>query len=186
MTSNDSQSTTKMSLTMSLTETTSLITESQKIVDAGNDNNATVLNMILQIVTNIESKMSIMEKNIDKRLTDLNDKISNVTTRVRKVEIDNEDLCKKLPEESCQCVSNLFDKINGQVKLNTGNVIKHDSRIKQIEDKQANGHSDIHNTLHQRIKSLERQVAVGSGRLSSNCDNETIKKIQESVEDAVP
>lgn len=129
-----------------------------------------------------------MEKNIDKRLTDLNDKISNVTTRVRKVEIDDEDLCNKfkLCEESCQGVSNLFDKINGQVKLNTGNVIKHDSRIKQIEDKQANGHSHIYNTLHQRIKSLERQVAVGSGRLSSNCDNETIKKIQESVEDAVP
>jgi hypothetical protein len=54
---------------MSLTDTSNLIKESRRIVDASSDN--TVLNMILEIVTNIDNRVKQMESKMDKRFEEL-------------------------------------------------------------------------------------------------------------------
>jgi hypothetical protein len=48
---------------MSLKETSTLIAESRKIIEAGQDDSVSLLNMILQIVTNIDTGMKRMETN---------------------------------------------------------------------------------------------------------------------------
>jgi hypothetical protein len=54
---------------MSLGNTSKLIEESRKIVEASNDNS--VLSLILEIVTKIDNRMIQMEKNMGKRLDDM-------------------------------------------------------------------------------------------------------------------
>ena len=64
---------------MSLGNTSKLIEESRKIVEASNDNS--VLSLILEIVTKIDNRMIQMEKNMGKRLDarvrSLEDKVTN-------------------------------------------------------------------------------------------------------------
>ena len=69
---------------MSLTDTSNLIKESRRIVDASSDN--TVLNMILEIVTNIDNRVKQMESKIDKRLEELKQAYLSVSAKVRTLE----------------------------------------------------------------------------------------------------
>jgi hypothetical protein len=69
---------------MSLTDTSTLIKESRRIVDASSDN--TVLNMILEIVTNIDNRVKQMESKIDKRLEELKQAYLSVSAKVRTLE----------------------------------------------------------------------------------------------------
>jgi len=69
---------------MSLGNTSKLIVESRKIVEASNDN--LVLNLILEIVTKIDNRIIQMEKNMGKRLDDMNADFLAVSTRVRSLE----------------------------------------------------------------------------------------------------
>lgn len=110
---------------MSLKETSELIAKSRKIIDSGTENADSVLNMILCIVTNIETGMKKMNENIDKKIDELNNSILGVSSSVRKLENDMTEINKKFYkcEESCQGVSNLFDGMNSQVKTNTRNII---------------------------------------------------------------
>ena len=124
---------------MSLNETSKLIEESRKIIEdeQGDTSNTTVLlNMILQVVTNIDTRMKKMEDNIEKRIDDLNQSMLSVSARVRTLENNTDEMNKKLVEceTSCQGLSNLFDKADSQIKLNTRNIIHQDSRIKQLEE----------------------------------------------------
>jgi alpha-D-ribose 1-methylphosphonate 5-phosphate C-P lyase len=60
---------------MSLNETSNLIAQSRKIIESGQDdttNSNTLLNIILQIVTSIDTRVQRMEINIEKRIDDLN------------------------------------------------------------------------------------------------------------------
>lgn len=125
---------------MSLSDTSKLIAESRRIVDAAHDDTLsvnTVLNMILEIVTNIDSRMKRMETNIEKRLDDLKQNFLAISARVRTLETKASDFSRKLTEceNSCQGVSNLFDKVNGQVQANTRNIINQDIRIRKLEEK---------------------------------------------------
>ena len=58
---------------MSLNETSHLIAQSRKIIDSGQDdttNSNALLNIILQIVTSIDTRVQRMETNIEKRIDD--------------------------------------------------------------------------------------------------------------------
>lgn len=66
---------------MSLTDTSNLIKESRRIVDASSDN--TVLNMILEIATNIDNRVKQMESKMDKRLEELKQAYLSVSAKVR-------------------------------------------------------------------------------------------------------
>jgi len=122
---------------MSLSDTSKLIEQSRKIVENSHDDVSTIINMILQIVTSIDSRMQRMETNIDKRLDELKQSFLAVSSRVRSLENQATEFSKKISdcETSCQGVSNLFDQINGQVKTNTRNSIHHENRIKKLEEK---------------------------------------------------
>ena len=125
---------------MSLTDTANLLEESRRIIDvSSNDPNCSivVLNMILKLVTSIDSRMKNMDTNIDKRLDELKQSILGVSGRVRTLESQVSEFHSKIGEceASCQGVSNLFDKVDHQVKCNTRNVIHQDIRIKKLEEK---------------------------------------------------
>jgi archaellum component FlaC len=66
---------------MSLGNTSKLIEESRKIVEASNDNS--VLSLIFEIVTKIDNRMIQMEKNMGKRLDDMKADFLAVSARVR-------------------------------------------------------------------------------------------------------
>ncbi|CAG2221442.1 unnamed protein product [Mytilus edulis] len=122
-----------------MSDTSRLIKESRRIVDASNDvnlNSGTLLNMILEIVTGIDSTMRRMETSMEKRLDDLKQDFLAVSARVRTLENQASDVNNKLSdcETSCQGVSNLFDQVSGQVKTNRRNINNHDTRIKKLED----------------------------------------------------
>ena len=118
---------------MSLTDTSTLIKESRRIVDASSDN--TVLNMILEIVTNIDNRVKQMESKIDKRLEELKQAYLSVSVKVRTLENNMTEFSKKMAEceMSCQGLSKLFDKADKQVKLNTRNLIHQRQRINALE-----------------------------------------------------
>ena len=78
---------------MSLNETSNLIAQSRKIIESGQDdttNSNTLLNIILQIVTSIDTRVQRMETNIEKRIDDLNQSMLSVSSRVRTLELSNE------------------------------------------------------------------------------------------------
>ena len=79
---------------MSLNETSNLIIESGQD-DTTNSN--TLLNIILQIVTSIDTRVQRMETNIEKRIDDLNQSMLSVSSRVRTLELSNK-LKAKLTE----------------------------------------------------------------------------------------
>lgn len=118
---------------MSLTDTSNLIKESRRIVDASSDN--TVLNMILEIATNIDNRVKQMESKMDKRLEELKQAYLSVSAKVRTLENDMTEFSKKMAEceMSCQGLSNLFDKTDKQIKLDTRNLIHQDQRINALE-----------------------------------------------------
>jgi archaellum component FlaC len=120
---------------MSLGNTSKLIEESRKIVEASNDNS--VLSLILEIVTKIDNRMIQMEKNMRKRLDDMKADFLAVSARVRSLEDKVTNFRKTLTEceNSCQGVSNLFDQADSQIKHNTRNIIHQDTRIKKVEEK---------------------------------------------------
>ncbi|CAC5397949.1 unnamed protein product [Mytilus coruscus] len=124
---------------MTMSDTSKLIKESRRIVDASNGvnlNSGTLLNMILEIVTGIDSTMRRMETNMEKRLDDLKQDFLTVSARVRTLENQASDFIKKLShcETSCQGVSNLFDQVTGQVKTNRRNINNHGTRNKKLEE----------------------------------------------------
>ena len=85
---------------MSLNETSNLIAQSRKIIESGQDdttNSNTLLNIILQIVTSIDTRVQRMETNIEKRIDDLNQSMLSVSSRVRTLELSNK-LKAKLTE----------------------------------------------------------------------------------------
>ena len=125
---------------MSLNETSNLIAQSRKIIESGQDdttNSNTLLNIILQIVTSIDTRVQRMETNIEKRIDDLNQSMLSVSSKVRTLENHSNELKAKVTEceSSCQGVSNLFDQVEKQCKTNTRNIIHFDSRIKKLEEK---------------------------------------------------
>jgi hypothetical protein len=125
---------------MSLNETSNLIAQSRKIIESGQDdttNSNTLLNIILQIVTSIDTRVQRMETNIEKRIDDLNQSMLSVSSKVRTLENRSNELKAKVTEceSSCQGVSNLFDQVEKQCKTNTRNIIHFDSRIKKLEEK---------------------------------------------------
>lgn len=118
---------------MSLTDTSNLIKESRRIVDASGDN--TVLNMILEIVTTIDNRVKQMESKIEKRLEELKQAYLSVSAQVRTLENNMSEFSKKMNEceTSCQGLSNIFDKADKQIKINTRNLIHQDQRINTLE-----------------------------------------------------
>ena len=119
---------------MSLNETSTLIAESRKIVEAAHSDTLepnVLLNMILQIVTNIDKRIEIMETTMIKSVDDLKKEILSVSGRVRKLENLSTDLIVKVTEceSSCQGGSNLFDNADKQIKTNTRNIIHQDQRL---------------------------------------------------------
>jgi chromosome segregation ATPase len=97
----------------------------------------TLLNIIPQIATSIETKVQRMETNIEKRIDDLNQYMLSVSSRVRTLENRSNELKAKLTEckSSYQGVSNLFDQVEKQCKTNTRNIINFDSRMKKLDEK---------------------------------------------------
>ena len=86
---------------MSLNETSNLIAQSRKIIESGQDdttNSNTLLNIILQIVTSIDSRVQRMETNIEKRIDDLNQSMLSVSSRVRTLDNRSHELKAKLTE----------------------------------------------------------------------------------------
>jgi archaellum component FlaC len=120
---------------MSLGNTSKLIEESRKIVEASNDNS--VLSLIFEIVTKIDNRMIQMEKNMGKRLDDMKADFLAVSARVRSLKDKVTNFRKTLTEceNSCQGVNNLFDQADSQIKHNTRNIIHQDTRIKKLEEK---------------------------------------------------
>ena len=67
-------------------------------------------------------------------------------------------------KRACEGVSNLFDKVDKQVKTNTRNIIHQNTDFKNLEE-----------SLLNRIVALEKQI--------STQDHDTLSKLQESVTD---
>lgn len=154
---------------MSLSETSALIAESRKIVDSKHNDAFDVkamLDMILNIVTNIDNRMGRLEANMNKRVDELNQSINLVSSRVSDLEKGTHGLESRVNEcvNSCEGVSNLFDKANTQIKQNTRNIIHQDGRLKKLEDFPTLKHqqdqpiSQEHSMLLRRIKELENRV----------------------------
>jgi hypothetical protein len=120
---------------MSLTDTSNLIKESRRFLDASSD--STVLNMILEIATNIDNRVKQMESIMDKRLEELKQAYLSDSAKVRTLENNMTEFNKKMAEceMSCQGFSNLFDKTDKQIKLNTRNLIHQFQRINALEKK---------------------------------------------------
>lgn len=144
---------------MSINETCKLIAETRKIIEGGHDGPANItdlLNLILQVVTNIDTSVNRMEKNMDSRINELHQSMLSVSSRVRSLETQTTELNKKLLEceTSCQGVGNLFDEVEEQTKSNTRNIIHHDSRIKKLEtfEKQPAQNQDQHIDEINRLK----------------------------------
>ena len=91
--------------------------------------------MILEIVTNIDNRVKQMESKMDKRLEELKQAYLSVSAKVRTLENNMIEFSKKMAEceMSCQGLSNLFDKADEQIKLNTRNLIQQDQRINALE-----------------------------------------------------
>lgn len=68
---------------MSLSDTSKLIEQSRKIVESSHDDVSTIINMFLQVVTSIDSRMQRIETNIDKKLDELKQSFLAVSSRVR-------------------------------------------------------------------------------------------------------
>ena len=91
---------------MSLNETSNLIAQSRKIIESGQDdttNSNTLLNIILQIVTSIDTRVQRMETNIEKRIDDLNQSMLSVSSRVRTLENRSNELKAKITECESSC-----------------------------------------------------------------------------------
>jgi hypothetical protein len=175
---------------MSLNETSTLIAESRKIVEAAHSDTLepnVLLNMILQIVTNIDKRIEIMETTMIKSVDDLKKEILSVSGRVRKLENLSTDLTVKVMEfeSSCQAISNLFDNADKQIKTNTRNIIHHDQRLKKLEENPNESNADrsqsekmecLHRVLEYKIKS-------GNTSISQIPTNNEIRELQESVTD---
>ncbi len=118
--------------TTSFKETSALIEESRAIVENATD--SPVLNMILQIVTNIQSRLTQIDANIDSRFDKLSNSLLLVSGRVTQVETTIDELNKKFQqcENSCNGISNLFDKIDTQTAKNTTNIIHNDKNIRSM------------------------------------------------------
>ena len=95
-----------------------------------------LLNMILQIVTNIDKRIEIMETTMIKSVSDLKKEILSVSGRVRKLENLSTELTVKVTEceSSCQGVSNLLDNADKQIKTNTRNIIHQDKGNNKITE----------------------------------------------------
>ena len=178
---------------MSLNETSTLIAESRKIVEAAHSDTLepnVLLNMILQIVTNIDKRIEIMETTMIKSVDDLKKEILSVSGRVRKLENLSTDLTVKVTEceSSCQGVSNLFDNADKQIKTNTRNIIHQDQRLRKLEENPNESNADRSQSekmecLHQRIRVLESKIKSGNTSISQIPTNNEIRELQESVID---
>lgn len=125
------------SVKMSLNETGKLIEETRKIIETGQDgpNNMDLLNMILKVVTNIDSRVQGMETKLDKRIDDLHQSMLSVSARVRTLETKTSEINVQLADcqASCQGVSNLFDDIQTRSEQILRKVIHHNGRITHLE-----------------------------------------------------
>lgn len=144
-------------------ETSELISQSRAILESSTDN--PVLNMILETLTNIQSNISAMNQNIEKRFEALNSTIWLVSSRVTKLETDTADLNRKVREceASCSGISNLYDKAQNQVETNTQTIAHHQSRINFFE-KYFNTaglapRNDALSQIGKRFEKLEKQLA---------------------------
>jgi BMFP domain-containing protein YqiC len=84
---------------MLLNETYNLIAQSRNIIESGQDdttNSNTLLNIILQIVTSIDTRVQRMETNIEKRIDELNQSMLSVSSRVRTLENRSNELKAKI------------------------------------------------------------------------------------------
>lgn len=164
----------------SMNETATLIAASQAMIETETDN--PVLNLILQIVTNIQCSISQMSTNIDKRLDALNNTVMLVSGRVTQLETETDELSKKFSqcEAGCQGISDLFDKADGQIKLNTTNLKKHDADIRKVGQQAAYITQKEITALKERIVILERR---SPNNVNSAIDNSAIQRLHESVED---
>jgi hypothetical protein len=130
-----------------LNETSTLIAQNRKIVEAAHSDTLelnALLNMILQIVTNIDKRILIMETTMIKGVDDLKKEILSVSVRVRKLENLSTDLTIKVTEceSSCQGVSHRFDNVDKQIKTNTRNIIHHDQRHNKLEENPNESNAD--------------------------------------------
>lgn len=173
---------------MSLNETSTLIAESRKIVESDSLDPNAVLNMILKIVTNIDKKIEVMESKMVKNINELKSETLAISGRVRRLEGQTSEIAKKVTEceSSCQGVSNLFDKLDRQIKLNARNIILQDARIKTLENGAKTSRHQVSNVntenLSERITNLERQKNMGNYDASGS-NPETINRLKESVID---
>jgi N-acetylglucosamine kinase-like BadF-type ATPase len=86
--------------------TCKLIAETRKIIEGGHDGPASItdlLNLILQVVTNIDTSVNRMEKNMDSRINELHQSMLSVSSRVRSLETQTTELNKKLLECETSC-----------------------------------------------------------------------------------
>lgn len=163
--------------TTSFKETSALIEESRAIVENATD--SPVLNMILQIVTNIQSRLTQIDANIDSRFDKLSNSLLLVSGRVTQVETTIDELNKKFKqcENSCNGISNLFDKIEAQTAKNTTNIIHNDKNIR---------------SMGKYVEILPREIAMLNEKISNleksrgsfgAANMDIITEMQDTIED---
>ena len=112
---------------MSLSETRKLLQQSRKIVDEADESTSVnlILNMILKLVSSIDTRLQGVEKSVGK-FDELKNIITSVTSRVVTVEKDVNDCHKKISEveNNLQGVGNLFDNLKSLCDTNKSTVAK--------------------------------------------------------------
>lgn len=165
---------------MSLNETAELLAESRKIIESNSMDPNAVLNMILQIVTNIDKKIGSMETKMIQSLNEMKKDLIEVSGRVRKLEGQTADLTKRVIEceSSCEGVSNLFDQLKNQIQTNSRNITHQNGKIKENESQ-----AQIDNeNLAKRISAIEKQARYVN-KAGVDANHETLRKIEETILD---
>lgn len=98
---------------MSLEETSKLLAESRKVIeDSSNnvDNDSMLFNMVLRIVTSIDSRLKTIESGIE-TINEIKKDLLLISSKVRNLEkvITETKTTQYILENSCQAMSDLFD-----------------------------------------------------------------------------
>lgn len=179
---------------ISLSETTSLIQQSRDMVENSTDN--PVLNLILQIVTNIQGSISQLSDNIEKRFEALNSTVLLVSGRVTKLETETDGLRKRFDqcETSVTGLSNLFDEEKSKTQKNTTNAIKQQGRIEVLEkylNVEARSErprpNDALAQIARRFTFLEKQIEelkkTAPTTVNSSADNDRFGELESAITD---
>lgn len=146
---------------MSLTDTRKLLQQSRKIVEEADENTSVnvILNMILRLVTSIDTRLQGVEKCFGK-FDELKNIITSLTSRVVTAEKSIKECQSKIKdlENGIEGVGNLYDNIKSLCDKNKNSVAKVGDQYEIVKDACNRNKADIKRVSEQ----LEAKISTGA------------------------